>query len=317
VLDLSPLVSVVVPTYKRPAFLREALQSVLEQSVADIEVLVGDDGDEGRLVVEELGDERISYVANQPRLGPGANYNALLDRARGKLLAPLNDDDRYVPGFLAECIRKFEEMPDLGLVFTNHWIDDGQHIRPRLCPLPGGLHEGWLVDFLKLNPVPFSASLLRREAWELVRPLPAVAPADFVLFARIVARETPCFYIDSPLMIYRAHPGGFSQGRGHRVEAVVAWDSLAFDHGEAELLRRRGLALALVDRAALLIQEGEVDSAARDLRRAWSLDRSLSARRLLMSVLAASPPLARTATRLAKWRRIARTRIRGSADTGR
>jgi glycosyltransferase involved in cell wall biosynthesis len=302
----APTVSALIPTYDRPHFLAEALRSVVSQPVEGLEVIVGDDGTLGKKVVDELADPRVRYVLNRPRLGMAGNWASLLDAARGRYLALLMDDDRWMEEFLPKSLAVLNANRDVGVVFTNHLFDrDGERFERR-CPLAGGLHEDFVVDFLRLNPVPISAAVFRREAWKSARPLPDTAAADIVLFGRMADAGWPFFYIDQPLMIYRDHPAMFSASMSFRNDAVRAWEELLVTAPEAITLRDRSLADALVSRAATRGEGGDLEAARNDLRRAMVLGPSSPARVRAMLTVFGQPATANLAARAFRLLRGAR-----------
>ena len=97
-----PTVSVVVCTYNRPRYLREAMGSVLAQEYDDWELLVVNDGGvDVRGITEGLGDNRIRYFNRRENHGKAACLNFALRRARGEYVAYLDDDDRWYSNHLA------------------------------------------------------------------------------------------------------------------------------------------------------------------------------------------------------------------------
>jgi GT2 family glycosyltransferase/SAM-dependent methyltransferase/Flp pilus assembly protein TadD len=101
-----PTVSVIVPTCNRPDRLREALQSVLAQSYRDFEVIVVNDGavDVGAAVDALNTDGRITLIKHDRNRGLAAARNTGLRMARGKYIAYLDDDDRYLPDHLETLV---------------------------------------------------------------------------------------------------------------------------------------------------------------------------------------------------------------------
>ncbi|MBX3703129.1 MAG: glycosyltransferase family 2 protein, partial [Steroidobacteraceae bacterium] len=90
-------VSVVIPTYNRAAYIRQAIDSVLQQTMTDFEIIVVDDGstDDTREVVAGYG-ERIRYLRTANG-GPARARNAGMAEARGQYIAWLDSDDTYHP----------------------------------------------------------------------------------------------------------------------------------------------------------------------------------------------------------------------------
>jgi hypothetical protein len=158
------------------------------------------------------------------------------------------DDDYWLPGFLAEAVEPFEAMPDLGIVFANHFFESEAR-RLRRCALPPGRHDDFAVELLRQNPVPISASLIRRELWLEISPLPATQAFDFVMWGRAAERGAPFFYVDKPLMVYTSNPEGLSASRAFRNEVVVALEALQFSDPEARKLLRKKLIAARYSRA--------------------------------------------------------------------
>lgn len=110
---MSPLVSVYVPTFNRPDFLRRALLSLLNQSYKNIEVLVCDDGSscDLSLIEEEFKNKFPSFkwVRNKTSLGACASRNILIKMASGEYITGLDDDDEFLP----DRIASFLNAPEL------------------------------------------------------------------------------------------------------------------------------------------------------------------------------------------------------------
>ena len=109
---MTPLFSVVLPVYNRANLLGDALRSVLAQTEQDFEIVVVDDGstDNPSRVVEAIGDPRIEFVRHENR-GGGAARNTGIDKARGRFVAFLDSDDRFLPHHLATMRRLLESAP--------------------------------------------------------------------------------------------------------------------------------------------------------------------------------------------------------------
>jgi GT2 family glycosyltransferase len=258
-------VSVLIPTYSRPALLDRAIQSALGQGHNDLEIIVGDDGNVSDEVVTKNGPA-VRHIHNRPRLGLPGNVNSLAKHAEGEFLAFLMDDDYWLPGFLSNALGAFAAAPDLGIVFTNHFFENGVRTK-RECPLMAGRHDDFAVKLLRYNPVPISSSLIRRQVWDTVGPLPKTDAFDFVLWGRASESGFPFFYVDEPLMVYKSNPDGLSAKRSFRNQTVVALESLHFSDPEAHALLRRRLDAALYSRAKGRLAEGKPLAAVADLGR--------------------------------------------------
>jgi len=126
-----PSVTVLTPTYNRPAYLAETVRSVLEQRFADWEMLVINDGgvDVGH-IVRKFGDERLRYFPRAENRGKAACLNFGLERARGDYVAYLDDDDVWYPDHLHALVEALDRNGDAGVAYSDLYrvifLRDGQ-----------------------------------------------------------------------------------------------------------------------------------------------------------------------------------------------
>src|SRR3954464_14169668 len=126
-----PAVSVCIRASERPPYLlHEAIGSVLAQGLDDLEVVVSDDSGRMGPVALGFGDRRVRYEPNPRPEGSLANMRRALNLARAPLIALLDDDDLWLPGFLAAALDGFAREPDAGIVFSDHLLDVGGHRMP-------------------------------------------------------------------------------------------------------------------------------------------------------------------------------------------
>jgi glycosyltransferase involved in cell wall biosynthesis len=113
--------SVVIPTYRRPKELAEAISSVLSQTQTTVEIIVIDDSPEGsaRDTVEKLRDVRVKYLKNLSPSGgvPSVVRNLGWPHAKGEFVHFLDDDDVVAEGYYLAVKEAFSAHPDVGLVF--------------------------------------------------------------------------------------------------------------------------------------------------------------------------------------------------------
>ncbi len=125
-----PLVSVIIPTYNRPAYLKEAIKSAVGQTYQNIEVLVSDNHspENPQAIVESFQDSRIRFWRNETNIGMFANAMNTFKKARGKYVASLNDDDVWNEDFLEKLVPHLEANPDLALAFCDHYVIDSSGV---------------------------------------------------------------------------------------------------------------------------------------------------------------------------------------------
>lgn len=109
-----PIFSIVIPTYQRRDAVVAAVLSALEQSIAVIEVIVVIDGstDGTEIALRAIKDPRLTIIVQQNR-GASAARNAGIDHARGRYIAFLDCDDRFLPHHLADLLPLLEEGDDV------------------------------------------------------------------------------------------------------------------------------------------------------------------------------------------------------------
>lgn len=121
----APLVSVIIPTFNRAHVLGHALDSVLAQTLGDFEVIVVDDAstDNTRELMAGISDERVLYTRRDHSVNAGVARNTGMQQARGKYIAFLDSDDRWLPRKLELQTRQLEELgEDWGCSYTGALI---------------------------------------------------------------------------------------------------------------------------------------------------------------------------------------------------
>lgn len=97
--EVMPLVTVYMPTHNRGALIRRAIDSVLNQTYKNLELIICSDGstDETVDILQEYCDKdpRISYVVNETSQGACYSRNRCIERAKGEFITGLDDDDEF------------------------------------------------------------------------------------------------------------------------------------------------------------------------------------------------------------------------------
>lgn len=126
-LDRHKLVSVVIPAFNRVTHIESAVRSALRQSDQPLEVIVVDDGstDGTAELVDNLAgtDSRVRCIRQTKNGGPAAARNAGVAAAKGDLIAFLDSDDWWEPGFLEGALEFLFDHPEIGVVFGEMQIE--------------------------------------------------------------------------------------------------------------------------------------------------------------------------------------------------
>jgi len=258
-----PLFSVIIPTRGRPEMLREAVASVLAQSVDDLECIVVDDG--GSDVPARWTDPRVRIVVRDRNGGPAAARNTGLIAATGKYVAFLDDDDTFTPERLAMGLEGLGHAP-IALCWNRF---DDQEPRPQRF-LNGYVRNSILnttTPHLGVTAVdretmlPFDESYPAAEDVEWWLRMAAVAPVVTVpAFGLTIRRHTGPRLgtglrerIDGSLSMMRNHAEYF---QGHPAAAAFRWKRIgmmARAAGDRRLARRAfGRALRIRPEAGTL-----------------------------------------------------------------
>src|SRR5437868_6266280 len=114
-----PLVSVVMPVYKpEPTYLRAAIESILNQTFSDLELILVEDPSpqSGEAIVQSFTDSRLRYVQNPERTSLPQQHNAGMHRARGAYICRFDADDISMPTRVERELAYLQEHPECDVV---------------------------------------------------------------------------------------------------------------------------------------------------------------------------------------------------------
>ncbi|MCC5656998.1 glycosyltransferase [Nostoc sp. XA010] len=125
---MNPKVSVIIPAYNTEAYLAKAIESVLEQTLTDIEVIIVDDASSDKTVevAKSFTDPRLKVIVNQQNLGAAAARNRALRAAQGEWIAVLDSDDWYAPERLSKLVSLANEKNADMIADDLYLINDGE-----------------------------------------------------------------------------------------------------------------------------------------------------------------------------------------------
>ncbi len=166
------LVTVAIPTYNRPAFLREALESVLAQSMQSFDVLVVDDQSpyDVESLVQSYKDPRMRLLRQPKNVGVRRNWRTALCTPRTRYVAFLEDDNLWLPHHLCDAVEALEEQQDATFYScTVEWFGDNTGIfKPGWSPDDALQVCRWqdmgYAIWLQGCPIQDSSVVLRRDA---------------------------------------------------------------------------------------------------------------------------------------------------------
>ena len=224
-----PHVSVIIPAYNQAQYLDDAVQSVLEQSYTNYEIIVIDDGstDNTPAVAAQFG-EKIRYIRQENKGLAGAR-NTGIRAARGELIGLLDSDDQWEPTFLETMVSLAEAHPQAAVYYSGaQYMDADGNLLPQILgtsTAPTESPQGMYHTLLRANFIIPSATVLRKSIIEQAGLFdPQLRSCeDWDLWLRLLPDHK---FVGSPapLLRYRIHGSSLStnvDGMQYAVRAVI------------------------------------------------------------------------------------------------
>ncbi|OIO39233.1 MAG: hypothetical protein AUJ71_01160 [Candidatus Omnitrophica bacterium CG1_02_49_16] len=226
-------VSVGMPVYNGSRFLKDAIASVLNQTLQDFELIIVDDCSSDGIedIVRSFADPRIKFFRNKTHLGLAANWNRCIELSKGGAIALFHQDDLMLPRNLEKKALVLEKRPDVGLVYSNIFQIDAQEGVFNHNPSwdEEAAHEDFIekgTEFFKrliLRPciICCPSVLARRECYERLGgfDLRLLFPADLEMWLRI-SRHYDVAFLAEPLIKYRWHEGNETKRYANQIEGL-------------------------------------------------------------------------------------------------
>jgi hypothetical protein len=215
----------VIPTFNRSGLLRHAIESVLDQSLSDIEILVSDNAstDDTAAVTASFGDPRVHYCPLESNLGMIANLDRCLTLGHAPYVSIFHDDDLMRPHNLASKVAVLDDHADVVFVHSAFSYVDGA----------GDVTRDWMAWGRPISPFESPATFIRR----VFRAGSRVSPSGTLIRRRLIrqvhheledqsandvglwlrlARHGSVAYLDEPLIALRRHSGSLTVTSGMR-----------------------------------------------------------------------------------------------------
>jgi len=213
--DVAPKVSIGLPVYNGERYLREALDSILDQTFTDFELIICDNAStDGTIEIckeYEARDPRISLYLSKQNHGASWNFNRAFHHSRGEYFRWAAHDDKIAPTLLEACVEVLDNNPAVILCYPKTTIIDEEGQTKKLYNDGLDLHsvdacerfEDFLFCPKRENFAIFG--LMRREVLGQTSLLKAYEASDRVLMAELTLRGE-IYEIDDYLFFRRDHP---------------------------------------------------------------------------------------------------------------
>ena len=231
------LVSIIMPAYNCGRFIKESIDSVLDQTYDTWELLIVDDcsTDNTKAIVSTYDDKRIRYMRNPQNMGAALTRNKALREAKGRYIAFLDADDMWLPNKLE---KQLAFMQDKGYAFTYHnyieineesrpfgvLVSGKKHVRPfdmYSCCWPGCLSVVYDSERIGIIQIPDIRKNNDSAIW-----LQVIKKADCYLLPEVLAKYRRRTGSITPTSVWRKigwHYILFRQGAGMNPIAAAFW----------------------------------------------------------------------------------------------
>jgi glycosyltransferase involved in cell wall biosynthesis len=207
-----PLISVIIPVYNGEKTIQATIESVLNQTIANFELLIINDGSQDKTleVVERIQDSRIK-IFSYPNAGQSTSRNRGIKLAACEYVSFIDADDLWTPNKLESQLKALKENPQAAVAYSwTDWIDESGKL---LGKGSYNTEQGEVFAQLLLNDFVANGSnvLIRRDALNEVGNFdPTVTPAeDWDLWLRLASRYQ-FVAVQSPEVLYRISPNSAS-----------------------------------------------------------------------------------------------------------
>ncbi len=217
-----PLITTIIPTYRRPERLKKAIQSVLSQTYPHFQLRIYDNASDDSTADIVRGfaksDSRIAYHCHKKNIGAAENFQYGLTEVTSSFFSFLSDDDFLLPEFYETTLKGFEKFPDAGISSgaVIEIKDDGTIID---IPLLAWQDKEYFAPSEALFEMihrysNWTGSLIRSEVVKQIGPLDiSIKPIDVDFLLRIAARF-PVVISKKPSAVFVSHEHSYSANSG-------------------------------------------------------------------------------------------------------
>lgn len=227
-----PKASIIIPVYNVEDYIEQTLNSILDQSFSDFEIIVVDDGSKDRTAerIKAVNDSRIRYFYQANCGRPSIPRNRAIRESRGEIVFIFDSDDLMLPGKLEKTIQVMEKAPQAGLAFTGFSsIDENNKLihQDSQAPYRKTLErlskvqladnsfyiksEAALKALIPSNYIGTSGVAIRRHVFDVVGFFDEdVRNSDDYLLWQVIARHFDFIYINEIYHLYRIRTGSIS-----------------------------------------------------------------------------------------------------------
>lgn len=218
-----PLVSIIMPVFNTELYVKEAIESILQQTHANFELLIFNDGstDNSKKIISSIKDSRIRFFDHADNQGYLPHLNNGLQLAQGKYIARMDSDDISQPARLEKQVNFLEQNPDLDIIGSSIWLFSVNKKKIAIWTYPK--EEGEFKARLMSNTCFAHPSILfRRKLVDESRYYydQEFYPAeDYELWTRLKLQQVKFYCLEEPLLKYRISANQIGNNPVQRIKA--------------------------------------------------------------------------------------------------
>ena len=206
---MNDLVSIIMPSYNTGRFIKETIESVLDQSYPAWELIIVDDcstDNTDEVVNQYLVDERIRYIKNDTNSGAAVSRNRALREAKGKWIAFLDSDDLWEADKLQKQIL-FMKDNDYHFSYTNYVeIDEESKVNGKSVTGPKRISKHGMYNYCWMGCL---TVMYDADAVGLIQIPDIKKNNDYAMWLK-VCKKANCYLLDETLARYRKRSGSIS-----------------------------------------------------------------------------------------------------------
>lgn len=228
---MTGLVSIIMPSYNTAPYIAESIQSILDQTYENWELIIVDDcstDDTDSVVSPYLSDSRIKYLKNERNSGAAVSRNKALREAKGKWIAFLDSDDLWLPNKLQKQI-SFMEKNGYSFSYTNYEeIDvDGKKNGVRVTG-PKKISKTGMFNYCWPGCL---TVMYDKSVVGLIQIADIKKNNDYAMWLK-VCRKATCYLLDENLALYRR--GRIGSVSSHSIRTMIGWHYKLYREAEEQ-----------------------------------------------------------------------------------
>lgn len=281
--------SVIIPLYNKAAYFSATVESVLNQSFRDFELVIVNDGstDNSLEIAQSFTDERIR-IFNKANGGVSAARNYGIEKAERQFVAFLDADDSWELTYLEEMSKLINSYPDCGMYASAHTIIYENHQEPQCTHVPEGIVTAYFKEMLTCSITWTSATIIDRKVYDKVGGFPVgmVAGQDSYMWAK-VGREYKVAFTPKLLASYNLVFSGGNLRAGRADTCQENWADLCEEgkYYQNEFLAQKGLKAGIRHATGLHLKKS------REIEKAFSFTKLSRRRWKILHYLNMMPPI--------------------------